>query len=124
MIKKTTILFKIYSFLFLFLTVFSLLGNVAHSYTKKEQIKKKEVVNQSSNSDEEGSNEAEKFVEKPFHAVVNAGLQWDFTKVCYCLPTWIEFFVPEKLNLIYHHAITPLAYFVTLFYTSICVHAP
>ncbi len=123
MIKKTTI-FKIYSFLFLFLTVFSLLGNVAHSYTKKEQIKKKEAVSQSDSSDEEGNDEAKKFVEKPFHAVVNAGLQWDFTKICYLLPTWIAFFVPEKINLIYHQAITPLAYFVTLFYTSICVHAP
>lgn len=123
MIKKTTIL-KIYSILFLLLTVFSLLGNAARSYTKKEQVKKKEFVSQSDSSDEEGSNETEKFIEKPFHAVVNAGLQWDFTKVCYLLPTWIKFFVPEKINLVYHQENTPLAYFVTLFYTSICVHAP
>ncbi|GAB4198908.1 MAG: hypothetical protein OHK0057_37210 [Thermoflexibacter sp.] len=123
MIKKTTI-FKIYSFLFLFLIVFSLLGNIAHAYTKKEQIKKKEVVNQSDSTDKGDSSQAEKLIEKPFHAVVNAGLQWDFSKVWYILPTWIEFFVPEEINLICHQEITPLAYFVTLFYTSICVHAP
>ncbi|MCU0390483.1 MAG: hypothetical protein MUE81_05160 [Thermoflexibacter sp.] len=123
--KSQSSIVKVYSIVFLLLTVFSLLGNNVHSFVKKEDIKKKELINQSDNSQTNPTqDESEQLIEKPFHAVVNAGLQWDFAKNLYVLPAIFEFFVPEQIKLTLHQQVTPLAYFVTLFYTSICVHAP
>ncbi len=123
MLKKPLIL-KFYSTLFLLLTLCALLGSSVSLFVKKENSKKKEVIEKAEDSQNEDNSKTAKLTENPFHAVVNAGLQWDFSKQLYVLPVFIEFFIPEKINFVTHQFITPLAYFVTLFQTSICVNAP
>jgi hypothetical protein len=99
-------------------------GGSATIFIKKENNKKKEITKKAESPQNEDDRNAERLVETPFNAVVNAGLQWDFSKQLYILPVFIEFFIPEKINFIIHQFLTPLAYFVTLFQTSICVNAP
>ena len=122
--QKSTIQ-KSYSILFLILTLFSLLGNSAYSSLGKDTNKKKVSIFKTENSTDQQSSDGTQLIETPFQAVVNVGMQWDFQKHFFILsPIIIEFFSPEKVKVQTPRFKEPLSYFVILFRTSICIHAP
>lgn len=122
--KQRSTIQKVYSVLFLILTLCSLLGSSANVFMQKDLHQKKEGASKTEKSAEEQSPDATQLVETPFQAVVNVSLQWDFQKHFYILPVFIDFFSPEKIKIQTPRFKEPLAYFVILFRTSICVHAP
>lgn len=123
--KQRSSIQKIYSVLFLILTLCSLVGHSAIVFLQKDISKKKEATSQTEKSQDKPDADATQLVETPFQAVVNIGLQWDFQKHFYLLsPIIIDFFNPEKVKVQTPRFQEPLAYFVILFRTSICVHAP
>lgn len=131
MLKSHSIV-KFYSIFFLILMVYSLIGSSSRFFVKKETGNKQEITakmdgsqnEKDQNSDASDSKDTEKLVESPFNAVVNAGLQWDFHKQFCLIPTFIEFFTPQKINVTSYEISIPLPYFIILFHTSICVNAP
>jgi hypothetical protein len=123
--KQPSTIQKSYSILFLILTLFSLLGNSANVFLKKELSKKQERTFKTEKSADQSTPDETQLSETPFQAVVNAGLQWDIQKHFYILsPIVIDFFCPEKVKVQTPRFQEPLSYFVILFRTSICIHAP
>ncbi|TAH21365.1 MAG: hypothetical protein EAZ08_03325 [Cytophagales bacterium] len=126
---KSRFIIRFYSIFFLILILCSLIGSGSHLLASKEDGKKKEISTKADGSkskqeQKKDSQEQERLIEKPFNAVVNAGLQWDFQKQFCLVAPFVVFLVPQKINVASYEIITPLSYFVTLFHTSICVNAP
>jgi len=128
MLKSRSVV-KFYSIFFLILIFCSLIGSASRSLVGKELSKNKEITlklddSQGEKDQNKDSQEEKKLIAKPFNAVVNAGLQWDFQKQLCFVAAFVVFFIPKKISITSYEIITPLPYFVTLFHTSICVNAP